>query len=150
MPLGLALHTTTEVLSIAIAELEELLEDRDRPILYLKQQSWQLGRDLSTQLHPLLAEFMQDYAWAELGLIAIAKGIGSFTGTRIGIVLARTLGEQLGIPVYAISCDEILERSQSLPETPSPAQVLLSIAREQWLQKRYPHWSDALPLYSME
>jgi tRNA threonylcarbamoyladenosine biosynthesis protein TsaB len=141
MPLGLALHTTTEVLSIAIAELEELLEDRDRPILYLKQQSWQLGRDLSTQLHPLLAEFMQDYAWAELGAIAIAKGIGSFTGT---------LGEQLGIPVYAISCDEILERSQSLPETPSPAQVLLSIAREQWRQKNCPQWSEALPLYSME
>lgn len=148
MSLGLALHTTTEVLSIAIAELEGQPEDRD--CLYIKQQSWQLGRDLSTQLHPLLAEFMHDYDWADLSLISIAKGIGSFTGTRIGIVLARTLGEQLDIPVYAISCDEILERSQSLPETLSPAQVLLSIARERWQQQNYPHWSDALPLYSME
>jgi tRNA threonylcarbamoyladenosine biosynthesis protein TsaB len=148
MSLGLALHTTTEVLSIAIAHLSE--HPSNLPMPYLKQQSWQLGRDLSTQLHPLLAEFMQDYNWADLGAIAIAKGIGSFTGTRIGIVLARTLGEQLDIPVYAISCDEILERSQSLPETLSPALVLLSIAREQWLQKRYPQWSDALPLYSME
>jgi tRNA threonylcarbamoyl adenosine modification protein YeaZ len=148
MPLGLALHTTTEVLSIAIAELKGRPEDRD--LLYIKQQSWQLGRDLSAQLHPLLTEFMQAYDWTDLGAIAIAKGIGSFTGTRIGMVLARTLGEQLGIPVYAISCDEILERSRSLPETLSPAQVLLSIAREQWLQKSRPHWSDALPLYSME
>ncbi|WP_019501749.1 tRNA (adenosine(37)-N6)-threonylcarbamoyltransferase complex dimerization subunit type 1 TsaB [Pseudanabaena sp. PCC 6802] len=148
MTLGLALHTTTEVLSMAIAELKGRPEDRDS--LRVKQQSWQLGRDLSAQLHPLLAEFMQGYDWADLGAIAIAKGIGSFTGTRIGIVLARTLGEQMGIPVYAISCDEILERSQPLSEAPSPARVLLSIARERWQQKSYPHWSDALPLYSME
>jgi tRNA threonylcarbamoyladenosine biosynthesis protein TsaB len=146
---GLALHTTTEILNLAIAQLDERVEDRsDRALLCLKQQSWQLGRDLSTQLHTLLAEFMDSYDWPDLAFIAIAKGVGSFTGTRIGIVLARTLGEQLAIPVYAIRCDEILQRSQALQAPQSLGQSLLAIAQEQWVQNQYPHWSEALPLYS--
>jgi tRNA threonylcarbamoyladenosine biosynthesis protein TsaB len=149
---GLALHTTTEVLSLAIAQVEQQQEqDGDRSnhsLVSLKQQSWQLGRDLSTQLHSLLAEFMDSYDWSDLAFIAIAKGIGGFTGTRIGIVLARTLGEQLAIPVYAIGCDEILQRSQSFQLPQSLGQSLLSIAQEQWTQNQYPHWAEALPLYS--
>ena len=155
MIFGLALHTTTEVLSLAIARLDEPVEEQvgegdlnNRSLLCLKQQSWQLGRELSTQLHLLLAEFMLSYNWSDLGFIAIAKGVGSFTGTRIGIVLARTLGEQLAIPVYAIGCDEILQRSQALQVPQSLGQSLLSIAQDQWAQSQYPHWSEALPLYS--
>ncbi len=149
MIFGLALHTTTEILNLAIAQLDERVEDRsDHALLYLKQQSWQLGRDLSTRIHILLAEFMDSYDWSDLAFIAIAKGVGSFTGTRIGIVLARTLGEQLAIPVYAIGCDEILQRSQAWQEPQSLGQSLLFIAQEQWIQSQYPHWSEALPLYS--
>jgi tRNA threonylcarbamoyladenosine biosynthesis protein TsaB len=150
---GLALHTTTEVLSLAIAPLDRQagnqVRDRSNPILLgLKQQSWTLGRDLSTQLHSLLAEFMISYDWSDLGFIAIAKGVGGFTGTRIGIVLARTLGEQLAIPVYAIGCDKILQQSQAFQLPQSLGQSLLAIAQEQWLQGQYPDWSEALPLYS--
>jgi tRNA threonylcarbamoyladenosine biosynthesis protein TsaB len=149
---GLALHTTTEVLSLAIAQLDQQKEqDGDRSnhsLSCLKQQSWQLGRDLSTQLHSLLAEFMDSYDWSDLAFIAIAKGVGGFTGTRIGIVLARTLGEQLAIPVYAIGCEEILQRSQEFQVPQSLGQSLLAIAQEQWMQNQYPHWSEALPLYS--
>ncbi len=146
MKFGLALHTTTEVLSLAIAQLDE--QKGDRSLICLQQQSWPLGRELSTQLHLLLAEFMTSYAWTDLAFVAIAKGVGSFTGTRIGIVLARTLGEQLAIPVYAIGCDEILQRSQ-VSQVPQPlGPSLLSIAQEQWTQGRYSHWAEALPLYS--
>jgi tRNA threonylcarbamoyl adenosine modification protein YeaZ len=65
--------------------------------------TWDLGRSLSSDLHQLLAEFIQPQRWADLAYIAVAKGPGSFTGTRIGVVTARTLAQQLDIPLFAIS-----------------------------------------------
>ncbi|HBL14873.1 MAG TPA: tRNA (adenosine(37)-N6)-threonylcarbamoyltransferase complex dimerization subunit type 1 TsaB, partial [Cyanobacteria bacterium UBA11162] len=64
---------------------------------------WDLGRDLSTHLHQHLTEFLMPQTWADLAFIAVAKGPGSFTGTRIGIVTARTLAQQLDIPLFGIS-----------------------------------------------
>lgn len=66
-------------------------------------QTWDLGTDLSSYLHAHLAEFIKPQTWSELGFIAVAKGPGSFTSTRIGVVTARTLAQQLDIPLFAIS-----------------------------------------------
>jgi len=90
---GLALHTTSPELGLAISDFAG----------NSRTQVWDLGRSLSTELHQYLAEFMQPQTWADLGFMAVAKGPGSFTGTRIGIVTVRTLAQQLEIPVYAIS-----------------------------------------------
>jgi len=90
---GLALHTTSPELGLAIRDFAG----------NSRTQVWDLGRSLSTELHQYLAEFMQPQTWADLGFMAVAKGPGSFTGTRIGIVTVRTLAQQLEIPVYGIS-----------------------------------------------
>nr|WP_228056212.1 tRNA (adenosine(37)-N6)-threonylcarbamoyltransferase complex dimerization subunit type 1 TsaB [Microcoleus sp. LEGE 07076] len=66
-------------------------------------QTWNLDRDLATHLHQYLVEFIQPQTWADLAFIAVAKGPGGFTGTRMGMVTARTLAQQLDIPVFAIS-----------------------------------------------
>lgn len=66
-------------------------------------QTWNLGRDLAGDLHQRLVEFVQPQTWADLAFIAVAKGPGGFTGTRMGVVTARTLAQQLEIPVFAIS-----------------------------------------------
>jgi tRNA threonylcarbamoyl adenosine modification protein YeaZ len=90
---GLALHTTTPELGLAISNFAG----------ETRSQVWNLGRELSSHIHQYLMEFMQPQTWADLSFIAVAKGPGGFTGTRIGVVLARTLGQQLDIPVFAIS-----------------------------------------------
>jgi len=90
---ALAFHTTSPQLGLAISNFAG----------DTRCQTWNLGRDLSTYLHQHLTEFIKPQTWADLGFIAVAKGPGSFTSTRIGIVTARTLAQQLDVPLFAIS-----------------------------------------------
>ena len=90
---GLAFHTTTPQLGIC---LSNFVDDN-------RSQVWDLGRDLSVYLHKSLGEILQPQTWQDLQFIAVAKGPGGFTGTRIGVVAARTLAQQLNIPLFGIS-----------------------------------------------
>ena len=90
---GLAFHTSTPELGLAISNFAD----------DSRCQVWNLGRSLATDLHQHLVEFIQPQTWADLAFIAVAKGPGGFTGTRMGMVTARTLAQQLDIPVFAIS-----------------------------------------------
>jgi tRNA threonylcarbamoyl adenosine modification protein YeaZ len=92
MTYGLALHTSSPALGLAIG-------NGDRPRI----QTWDLGRGVSDLLHPYLADFLKPQTWADLSWIAVAGGPGGFTGTRLSVVTARTLGQQLEIPVFTIS-----------------------------------------------
>jgi tRNA threonylcarbamoyl adenosine modification protein YeaZ len=93
MPSALALHTTTAELGLAISNLAG----------EVRWQTWEVGRSLSTHLHSYLAEFLPPQSWSDLAFLAVAQGPGSFTSTRIGMVTARTLAQQLNIPLFAIS-----------------------------------------------
>jgi tRNA threonylcarbamoyl adenosine modification protein YeaZ len=93
MKYGLALHTSSPALGLAISSNAD----------DLRCQTWDLGRETSNYLHPYLLEFLSPQTWQDLGWIAVANGPGGFTGTRLAVVTARTLGQQLNLPVFTIS-----------------------------------------------
>jgi tRNA threonylcarbamoyl adenosine modification protein YeaZ len=93
MKYGLALHTSSPALGLAISSNAD----------DVRCQTWDLGRETSNYLHPYLLEFLSPQTWPDLGWIAVANGPGGFTGTRLAVVTARTLGQQLNLPVFTIS-----------------------------------------------
>jgi tRNA A37 threonylcarbamoyladenosine modification protein TsaB len=144
---ALALHTTTTKLELAIAKVDLNSDRSSHTYITHKQQSWELGRELSVQLHECLNMFVGDILWTDFAFLAIATGIGSFTGTRIGVVVAKTLGEQLDIPVYGINCETIINKSSQSDLPLSLSESLLAIAYAQWQSGIYSQWQDVLPLY---
>jgi len=151
---ALALHTTTSKLDLAIAAIAYNTDRRPYTYSIHKQQSWELGRDLSVSLHDCLTMFVDDLRWHDFEFIAIATGIGSFTGTRIGVVVARTLGEQLDIPVYGIGCDTIEVRSQQEQPPLALSTSLIALAYDQWRSPssdpNKSNWQNVLPIYAIE
>jgi tRNA threonylcarbamoyl adenosine modification protein YeaZ len=93
MKYGLALHTSSPALGLAISSNAD----------DVRCQTWDLGRETSNFLHPYLLEFLSPQTWQDLDWIAVDKGPGGFTGTRLAVVTARTLGQQLNLPVFTIS-----------------------------------------------
>jgi tRNA threonylcarbamoyl adenosine modification protein YeaZ len=115
--IGLALHTSSPELGLALTDLDET-----------RSQVWPLGRDLTTYLHVCLQDFVRPHDWSELGFIAVAKGPGGFTGTRIGVVVARTLAQQLSIPLFGVSSlAAIAQRQQSAAPADQPAHTAVSL-----------------------
>ena len=90
---ALCLDTTGSALTVGLSNFESVCRCR----------TWALGRALSTHLHSYLAEFIQPQTWSDLVWLAVAQGPGSFTGTRIGVVTARTIAQQLQLPLFALS-----------------------------------------------
>lgn len=91
--LGLAIHTCGPDLGLALSNFDG----------ETRHQTWPLGRDLSTQLHTILMAFIAPHSWTDFSFVAVAQGPGGFTGTRIGVVTARTLAQQLEIPLFGVS-----------------------------------------------
>lgn len=119
---ALALHTTTPQLGIC---LDNLNGDRYSKI-------WHLGRDLSSLLHQHMRSMLTSHHWQDLEFIAVAKGPGGFTGTRIGVVTARTIAQQLNIPLYGISTLAAIADSQiANPDCNSLIAVQMNSRREQ-------------------
>ena len=85
---ALGMHTTTPELGLVISNFAD----------DTRSGVWKLERELSNLIHGYLIDLVKPQTWSDLSFIAVAKGPGGFTGTRIGIVAARTFGQQLDIP----------------------------------------------------
>ena len=90
---GLAIHTTCPSLGLCISNFTD----------DIRVNTWHLDREIATHLHQYLLDFLQPQTWKDLSFLAVAQGPGSFTGTRIGVITARTLAQQLELPLVGIS-----------------------------------------------
>ncbi|EDX85166.1 glycoprotease family, putative [Synechococcus sp. PCC 7335] len=109
--LGLAIHTTSPQLGLMLQSVEGI----DTAIW--RHQIWDLGREVSSQLHVKMMRFISPYTWRNLSFVAVAKGPGGFTGTRVGVVAARTLAQQLEIPLFGVSTLAALAMNATMDAT---------------------------------
>jgi|CryBogDrversion2_11_1035321.scaffolds.fasta_scaffold16216_1 tRNA threonylcarbamoyl adenosine modification protein YeaZ len=91
---GLAIHTSSGQLGLGLLDLSQ-----DNQIVAF----WDLDRLMSSHFHQYLKEFIKDITWQDLAFIGVATGPGSFTSIRIGMIVARTLAQQLDIPLIPVS-----------------------------------------------
>ncbi|MDI3257734.1 MAG: tRNA (adenosine(37)-N6)-threonylcarbamoyltransferase complex dimerization subunit type 1 TsaB [Kyrpidia sp.] len=91
----LAIDTATASLSIAVGESGKVLAEAEL----------QLGRHHSVHLLPWLEQVLASCGKtvSDLEMVAVGVGPGSYTGVRVGVTVAKTLGWTLGIPVAPVS-----------------------------------------------
>ncbi len=95
----LAFDTAGLTLSVALFDDEKILAQN---VIF---ESGRQAELLIPEIEKLLHE--QKIWYQDLGLIVATKGPGSFTGTRIGLTMARTLKLATNIPLILINSDEV-------------------------------------------
>jgi tRNA threonylcarbamoyladenosine biosynthesis protein TsaB len=103
----LALDTSTPLVSVALHDDGQVIDSAT------SEQSMKHGE----QLAPMIAAALSRVGAIRQDVTAVAAGVGPgpYTGLRVGLVTARTLGLALGIPVYgACSLDVLAVRAVDL------------------------------------
>src|SRR4030042_498641 len=117
----LALDTSTEKGSLALAEDDRLLAESSLPSpgTYLQR------------LLPGVEELLQTAGRSlkEVGAIAVSQGPGNFTGLRIGLATAKGLAWALSCPLVPVPTLEAL--AAPFPYQPHPVAVLMDAKREE-------------------
>ena len=120
----LAFDTATPLVSVALHDGERVLVEHS------SEQPMKHGEHLA----PLIARSLHDAGIVRQDLTAIAVGVGPgpFTGLRVGIVTARTLGFVLQIPVYGVcSLDVIATEVVGTRTSPGPFLVATDARRKE-------------------
>jgi tRNA threonylcarbamoyladenosine biosynthesis protein TsaB len=96
----LAFDTATQLVAVALHDGEDVVAElsSERPMKH------------GEQLAPLIEAALTQVGAVRQDLTAIAVGVGPgpFTGLRVGLVTARTLGFVLEIPVYGVCSLDVL------------------------------------------
>lgn len=127
-PLLLALHSSSETLAVGLQNLPGP-EEEAGPLQVL---SFPLGRRLSNDLFACVEQLLPADRWPQLGRLIVATGPGGFTGTRLTLVLARTLAQQLAIPLHGSSSFLLMARRLAAPQGPMAGRARF------WLQQELP------------
>lgn len=76
-------------------------------------KNMETDRGQAEHLIPLIEEVVREsgHVMQDINIIAVTRGPGSFTGVRIGLSTARTLGLALNIPVFGVSTLDALAKN---------------------------------------
>lgn len=130
----LALHSSSEVLGVGIRWLDGPTSALEGPTLV---RAFPIGRDLSNQLFSCIEQLLPAEQWPQLSRLAVATGPGGFTGTRLTVVLARTLAQQLQLPLDGVGSFLLVARR-------------LGIEEPTWLVQELPRRGVVAGLYAPE
>ncbi len=102
--LALAIHTSSPDLAMAVATFPW---SPDGPVSVVCKAT---GRGLANVLHQELLGLLPARQWRRLAALAVATGPGGFTGARLGVVLARTMAQNLQIPLFGCGSFVLMAR----------------------------------------
>ena len=134
--LALAIHTSSPELAMALAPFPW---SGDVPLsIHCKAA----GKGLANMLHQELLNLLPASQWRRLAALAVATGPGGFTGTRLGVVLARTMAQNLQIPLFGCGSFVLMARrlaQRLLREHPEGCAVQLeqTLRKRGWIRGRY-------------
>ncbi len=102
-----------------------------------------IGRRTTQEILPRIGALLEAAGLApgELDVLVVARGPGSFTGTRIGLAVALTFAQVTGRPVVGVDALHLLA-AQSEPAPGLEFPVLLNCARDEVYHARY-RWEAA-------
>ena len=104
--LTLAIDTSTNILSLALVQASTVLACLDKRAL--NNQS----AILMSRIEELLKA--KDFGATDLTRISVAIGPGSYTGIRVGVAAAKSLGYALSIPVAGVSSLAVMARASGV------------------------------------
>ncbi|MFH1003763.1 MAG: tRNA (adenosine(37)-N6)-threonylcarbamoyltransferase complex dimerization subunit type 1 TsaB [Chloroflexota bacterium] len=128
----LAIDTSTEIASIALAREGEVLAEL----------TWRSGQNHSVELLPNLEHLLAQAGLtieAALGII-VARGPGSFNGLRVGISTAKGLAFSRGIPIVGLSTLEVAAYPHAL--TGRPVRPIFNAGRGEIATATYQQQGD--------
>jgi len=96
----LAIETSSPQLSLAIGDESKVIAT------YRGEHDWRHAETLFKGIEALLRRAR--WPIQSLSGVAVSVGPGSFTGIRIGLAVARALGQSLAIPVVGLSSLEVM------------------------------------------
>src|SRR6266508_958254 len=101
------------------------------------EATWEAGRSHSQQAMPMIQRGMEltGRMASEIAAVAAARGPGSFTGVRVGLTLARSLGFALSVPALGVCSLDVLAEGQEPSEL--PVRPLLDIGRGRFATAEY-------------
>ncbi len=97
----LALHSSSDTLGVAITDLKNIKKT-------IKISTFPLGRKLSNKIITCIRELLPANNWQNIERISVATGPGGFTGTRLTILMARILAQQINCDLDGISSFELM------------------------------------------
>ena len=97
----LGLHSSTETLGLGVIQI-------DKSGTTFKNSIIKVNRDLSNYLFDFVEDVLPSRLWTQITRLAVSTGPGGYTGTRIKVIFARTLAQQLNCQVDGISSFELM------------------------------------------